>query len=231
MAFGLYKPGQGYWVRVLTAVGAGIVTLYAASWGWNQAAAVRLPAKAWTLSLQAAQGEAAPGDTADLLRYGTSDTLSSYGSARIAEFNQGASRRATVVLDAFNPAEDEDRERVADAVRMVVGDPLSPAFRAEVASAVPTPVIPQLYLQAIVAGTIILTGTLLTGLFVALNRRSADFLIATDAEMKKVNWTTYKHVKGSTIVVIVATFLIAGILFVVDLGFSSFFKLIGVLEG
>ncbi|MCC5822806.1 MAG: preprotein translocase subunit SecE [Planctomycetes bacterium] len=71
----------------------------------------------------------------------------------------------------------------------------------------------------------------MTGFFVALSRRSADFLIATDAEMKKVNWTTYKHVKGSTIVVIVASFLIAGILFIVDLGFSSFFKMIGVLEG
>ncbi|MBL4670604.1 MAG: preprotein translocase subunit SecE [Flavobacteriales bacterium] len=48
--------------------------------------------------------------------------------------------------------------------------------------------------------------------------------------MKKVNWTTYREVKGSTIVVIVATFLIAGFLFGVDTIFSSFFRMLGVLE-
>jgi preprotein translocase SecE subunit len=117
-----------------------------------------------------------------------------------------------------------------DAQAMVAGDPLTPAFRADIGSTSPTPVIPQLYLQAIVAGSLILLGTVLTAYFVGANRTSADFLIATDAEMKKVNWTTYKQVKGSTIVVIVAAFLIAGILFVVDIGFSAFFKAIGVLE-
>lgn len=48
--------------------------------------------------------------------------------------------------------------------------------------------------------------------------------------MKKVNWTSYKEVKGSTIVVIAATFLIAGFLFVVDLAFSNFFSWIDVLQ-
>ncbi|MCH8508158.1 MAG: preprotein translocase subunit SecE [Phycisphaerales bacterium] len=229
MAFGLYKPGQGYWVRVLTAVGAGIVTLYAAAWGWNQAAAVRLPAKAWTISVQSVQGSVQPGETLELLHFARGETLVSLGSARVTEFGEGAARRGTIVIEDFDST--ETRDRAGDSYRVLVGDPLSPSFRAQVTSASATPVIPQLYLQAIVAGTIILTGTLMTGFFVALSRRSADFLIATDAEMKKVNWTTYKHVKGSTIVVIVASFLIAGILFIVDLGFSSFFKMIGVLEG
>ena len=39
-----------------------------------------------------------------------------------------------------------------------------------------------------------------------------------------------KEVKGSTIVVIAATFLIAGFLFVVDLAFSNFFSWIDVLQ-
>jgi preprotein translocase SecE subunit len=227
MALGLYKPGQGYWLRVLTAAGAGVITLYAAVWGWGQAEAVRLPAKEWTIAAQAVTGDVNAGDTVVLLR--NQDAPTTLGTARVAEFTQGSARRATLVLDSFDPL--PVRDTVPDAFRLVAGDAMAPTFRADIASSAPTPVIPQLYLQAIVAGSFILIGCLLVGWFVALNRRSADFLIATDAEMKKVNWTTYKHVRGSTIVVIVATFLIAGILFVVDLGFSGFFKAIGVLEG
>lgn len=227
MALGLYKPGQGYWVRVMTAVGAGVVTLYAAAWGWGQAEAVRIPAKSWTIAAQSVQGGLNPGDTVDLLQYDRED-LVPLGSARVAEYAEGSARRATLVIDTFSS--DETRDYAGEAVRLISGDPMAPAFRADVASGVSTPVIPQLYLQAIVAGSIILVGTLLIGYFVAANRRSAEFLIATDAEMKKVNWTTYKHIRGSTIVVIVAAFLIAGILFIIDMGFSWFFRFIDVLE-
>ena len=59
---------------------------------------------------------------------------------------------------------------------------------------------------------------------------NVDFLIATDSEMKKVNWTSRKDLIGSTKVVIVFMFLIALILFLVDIIFSYFFYLIGVLK-
>jgi preprotein translocase SecE subunit len=227
MALGLYKPGQGYWLRVLTAAGAGVVTLYAAAWGWNQAEAVRLPAKEWTIAASSVRGEVNAGDSVELV-YDDGQTVEAIGSAVVADYAEGSARRATIVIAGFD---ETTSERVPDSTRVVAGDPLAPTFRADVASTAPTPVIPQLYLQAIVAGSLILVGTVLIAYFVAANRRSADFLIATDAEMKKVNWTTYKQVKGSTIVVIVAAFLIAGILFVVDIGFSTFFKAINVLEG
>ena len=42
---------------------------------------------------------------------------------------------------------------------------------------------------------------------------NVDFLIATDSEMKKVNWTSRKELIGSTKVVIIFMFLIAFILF------------------
>jgi preprotein translocase SecE subunit len=65
----------------------------------------------------------------------------------------------------------------------------------------------------------------------AMNKPSnVDFLIATDSEMKKVNWTSRKDLIGSTKVVIVFMFLIAAILFIVDIVFSYFFFLIGVLK-
>ena len=65
----------------------------------------------------------------------------------------------------------------------------------------------------------------------AMNKPShVDFLIATDSEMKKVNWTTRKELIGSTKVVIFFVMLIALILFALDLVFGYFFQLIKVLE-
>ncbi len=79
-------------------------------------------------------------------------------------------------------------------------------------------------------------GTLLAGfalaLYYAFGRRQnvVDFTIATEAEMKKVNWPTQKEVIGSTWIVIAGTLLLAALLAVVDLVFGFFFKLIGVLQ-
>ncbi len=63
------------------------------------------------------------------------------------------------------------------------------------------------------------------------HRKCADFLIATEGEMKKVSWTTKRELIGSTKVVIVATVLLGAILFVVDVAFMAFFTSIGVLKG
>jgi len=45
----------------------------------------------------------------------------------------------------------------------------------------------------------------------------ADFLIATEAEINKVSWTTARRLKQDTIVVLVAVFLFTAFLFIVDL--------------
>jgi preprotein translocase subunit SecE len=58
--------------------------------------------------------------------------------------------------------------------------------------------------------------------------RSADFLIATEGEMKKVSWSSRKEVIGSTKVVIVTTFILAALLFLVDFVFATMFKVMGV---
>ncbi len=92
------------------------------------------------------------------------------------------------------------------------------------------PIFPLIYLQAGVTATIMLIGAVAVYFFIATNRRSVDFLINTDGEMRKVNWSTKKEIIGSTQVVIVAAFLIAAILFGIDLGFQAFFKFIGVLQ-
>ncbi|HUU85943.1 MAG TPA: preprotein translocase subunit SecE [Phycisphaerae bacterium] len=63
-----------------------------------------------------------------------------------------------------------------------------------------------------------------------VNRKACDFMIATEGEMKKVNWSSRREIVGSTKVVIAFTLLLTLILFVVDMIFMMFFSWIGVLR-
>ena len=62
------------------------------------------------------------------------------------------------------------------------------------------------------------------------HRKSSDFMIATEGEMKKVSWSSKREVIGSTKVVILFTALMAVFLFVVDLSFQTLFSSIGALK-
>jgi preprotein translocase subunit SecE len=63
-----------------------------------------------------------------------------------------------------------------------------------------------------------------------INRvKTADFLIATEGEMKKVSWSSRREVTGSTKVVILTTFIMAGLLFAVDLLLLVVFTNMGIL--
>jgi len=86
-----------------------------------------------------------------------------------------------------------------------------------------------LYWKAgIVAGTALFVGALL---WYFLNKpKIADFMIATENEMKKVNWPSKQAVIGLTWIVIAGTLMIALILFVADFGFTNLFQAIGILE-
>ncbi|TVS01105.1 MAG: preprotein translocase subunit SecE [Phycisphaerales bacterium] len=105
------------------------------------------------------------------------------------------------------------------------------AFVGEVAGTIRgEPIVNTVTLQTIALGVILLIGALIVYYFVGVKKRTSEFLIATDGEMKKVNWSTRKEVIGSTWVVVAASFLISAFLFVIDLGFSQFFQFVGVLE-
>ncbi len=62
-----------------------------------------------------------------------------------------------------------------------------------------------------------------------LNKESmADFLIAAEGELKKVNWSSRKEVAVSTFVVIVVVFVMAALLGATDMVFQLVFeKLLG----
>ncbi|MGA3065418.1 MAG: preprotein translocase subunit SecE [Tepidisphaeraceae bacterium] len=81
-------------------------------------------------------------------------------------------------------------------------------------------------------GVIAVLGALYAGFaYHMLNKPSnVDFLISTDSEMKRVNWTSQKDLVGSTRVVIAFVFIMACVLFIYDLFFQTVFYLVGVLK-
>ena len=87
------------------------------------------------------------------------------------------------------------------------------------------------YVQVGVAVATILGFGLVGYWALALNRRVCDFLIATEGEMKKVNWTSRREIIGSTKVVIFVLLAMGALLFVVDIFFMVFFNWIGILKG
>jgi preprotein translocase SecE subunit len=58
----------------------------------------------------------------------------------------------------------------------------------------------------------------------------ADFLIATEAEVNKVSWTTRKRLKQDTIVVLMTVILLTAFLFVVDQLWATILTRVGVLQ-
>jgi preprotein translocase SecE subunit len=61
--------------------------------------------------------------------------------------------------------------------------------------------------------------------------RVVEFFIATEGEMKKVNWSSRREIRGSTVVVIGLTLVVAVIITVLDyLLYAPLFEWIRVLE-
>lgn len=87
-----------------------------------------------------------------------------------------------------------------------------------------------MYAQTIMA-VVLIGGSALIAFWIMNKANVVDFLIATDAEMRKVNWPTRKEIIGSTWIVICGTILMALLLWVVDIAFAYLFQAIGVLEG
>ncbi|QDU70388.1 preprotein translocase subunit SecE [Mucisphaera calidilacus] len=87
----------------------------------------------------------------------------------------------------------------------------------------------RVFWQAGMALTVIFVmGTVLYWVF---NRPDvAEFMIATEAEMKKVNWPSQREIVGSTIVVIGGTIIFACFLLGADVVFSWLFQELGVLQ-
>lgn len=88
----------------------------------------------------------------------------------------------------------------------------------------------SLTVRTLAVAVVVVLGALGTYWLVGRCRPFVDFLIATEGEMKKVNWSTRREVFGATRVVIVTILALGAILFLVDLFFMAFFEAIGVLR-
>lgn len=219
---GLYKYGQGYWVRVMTAVLAGLLILSGAAWAMREAGAIEIPVATYSLTLKGVTGDVAPNSTVTVVAEGTNGEEIEVGTGTVLSVTKTPEGAGTMELSKLNfMAGQENAPHKALK---------SANFAATVASEIPNRIFEPTYLTTGIAALIFLIGAIVIFHFVGRKPGTVDFLIATDGEMRKVNWSTKKEIYGSTMVVVTATFLIAGFLFAVDAGFSSFFRLIGVLH-
>jgi len=134
MSVGIYKQGQGYWVRLMSAIGFGLLVMMGVVWLWDQLSGVQ------------------------------------------------------------------------------VGD------------------VEPVYIQGGIAVITVAICGLIGYHLIGRKPKLVEFMIATEGEMRKVNWSTRREVVGSTILVILLTLFIALFCQVADLGFSAFFQWAGVLD-
>ena len=134
MSVGIYKQGQGYWVRLMSAIGFGLLVMMGVIWLWDQ----------------------------------------------LGGFEIGT--------------------------------------------------LEPVYIQGGVSVIVIAICGLIGYQLIGRKPKLVDFMIATEGEMRKVNWSTRREIFGSTILVILLTLLIAVFCKVADLAFSAFFQWIDVLQ-
>lgn len=223
MALGLYKPGQGYWTRVLTAVGLGVLALAGASWLWNQLAGLPVPKRAWTLDVTPIAGAPSPQKEAILFADAQANTRLGSG---IIESVENAGKRITIANLRLEPG-----ATVANAQRIEAANASGgpEAFSASIARREGIASFNIIYAQAGAAMAVIIAATAFIYWLTAIRPSSNEFFIAVDTEMRKVNWSTRREVLGSTWVVIIVCGSIAAVLFVIDIAFGAFFKWIGVI--
>ncbi|MFW6028369.1 MAG: preprotein translocase subunit SecE [bacterium] len=82
----------------------------------------------------------------------------------------------------------------------------------------------------VAAAIVIIAGTGALMWWLLNKPRVADFMIATEAEMKKVNWPTRREIIGSTWVVICGVLMLAALLFIIDIAFGWLFTEINILN-
>ncbi len=234
MNLGIYKPGQGHWVRVMTAVLAALVTVTFALWMYGQmeVLADRLPKAAYRIGFESEHpGAFAVGDAVELTtRPDSNGVAAPVGTATVSFIDPGEKKLITV--SNFQPTSPAGKLQLqansAGLIRKTVegAKPINIAKSGGVVGV--APVDPTL-LAGGVATAVVILGALLSYWFVGLRPRTVEFLIATDFEMKKVNWSTPREIMGHTWVVIGACFFLAGILFVVDIGLKNGFSFIHLL--
>ncbi len=226
MSFGIYKQREGYWVRMLTAAGIIALTLATGWWAWAQAATLADNERVFPKTRYSTVISDAPatiiGQQAEFL-----DSVGTViGTGQVTSYDENEELLVTGA-EVIKPSDsDLPAPLLSDAATIrIAGEAYAP-------NVTPTgrPSIEPTYLQGAVALLVLLGGAFLTYYFVGTKKSSVDFLIATDLEMRKVNWSTRRDVIQSTNVVIVITVLLTLALLSFDLIFQSIGRAINLLH-
>lgn len=227
----LLKPGQGYWVRIMTACLVAVGTLALAGWMYAQGGLIadKLPKSRYEMTVTLAG--AAPVAGTDVQLLGSADLSgkkASIGTAKVTAFDE---RTSVVRIDTIQLAGTHEITEATGIGSTAAGEsaprPIANLANRAAVRAIPS-IDPQV-IQGVLAGLVLLVGSFIAYYVTGLRLKTVDFLIATDYEMKKVNWSTRREIMGSTWVVIGAAVLISASLFLFDLAFRTFFTLIGIL--
>lgn len=226
----IYKPGQGYWMRVMTAGLVALVALALAGWLWQQGATIAdtLPKSTYAVGLSESF-DAPPGTGLDLFgeasATGASGARPKLGTASVVVAD-AANRKLT--FNNLQLTQGELGVVAFIAKSSAPGEPPSNQIRKN-SFAQGLPPVEPIYIQGGLAGVVLLLGAVLAYWLAGMRRSTVDFLVATDYEMKKVNWSTPREIIGSTQVVIGACILLAVLLFLFDFFFKTIFQQVGVI--
>jgi preprotein translocase SecE subunit len=216
---------------MMTAILGGIMFLSAAAWSWGQLEKVHIPTPRWDLPLASVPDTSAlkQGQSVKLTK--EAEGQSQLVADAVIESVATSGRSATIRIGDVSvngTADPRDANHLE-----VAGAPGStaPAFVATVSHPTGIPLFPLVYLQAGISAILVLTGAFLIYWLVGVKPGPVDFLIATDGEMKKVNWSTKKVIRDSTYVVIGATFILVAVIYIADYVFLKLFMAMGVLGG
>ncbi|MBL8887383.1 MAG: preprotein translocase subunit SecE [Phycisphaerales bacterium] len=211
----------------MTAALSGLLVAAGAGWLWQQLGIVSLPTPTWRMTVRDMGIEIRPEQQIELItRGGQEGEFVKIGTGTAKSWESFSKGQHTVVVSNIAM---EGTQTPSDT--QGVRDPAKPeSVMLLEGKAGGIPIFQRVYLQAGGAGLMLIGGAILIFWIVGLKPRTVDFLIATDAEMKKVNWSTRREITIQTEVVIVAFFLIAAIIFIIDVAFRSLFQFMHVMR-
>ena len=225
----IHKPGQGYWTRLLSALGFGAIVAAGAMWVFGELETLDLPSD-YHFTVETEPEGLSPGSVATLYMDDDGDEIG--GTAPVKDVFPEPEADGWVVV-----AGDLSRAAGANDASTSTVRSLGPQV-AQAGSGVAYEItarqsVERVNKEAVKGGAAI--GVIVVGAIAILylcyaNRKTVEFLIATEGEMKKVNWSSRREVLGSTWVVIGVSVAIAVVLLGADVLFSEFFGAIGVLE-
>jgi preprotein translocase SecE subunit len=191
---------------MMSAIFFGVLVAGGALWLSNQIGAMRIAPDSWNYTVESTEGFDRNAQV-ELTRSGAQ-----VGSAFVRSTDG-----SILILENLTMSSGE----VASSVQAIQREG---GQAVEVSAVQIVPRFEKTYLQGGVAAGVLLIGAIVILWFCYSNKKFSEFLIATEGEMKKVNWSSRREVFGSTWVVIGISVIIAAILFVTDI----FFRYIAV---